>query len=266
MTNNQYALVTGGSSGIGFAIAEKLAQKGYNLLLVSNQESELQKCSLIISSRYSVKCFYLSIDLSKPEAALKVYEYCHQHKLTIEILVNNAGILLYSEVASAPVEKVHLILQLHIHTTVMLCRYFGEDMQERRSGKILNVSSISAIMPYPGISLYGPTKTFIRYFTRALRSEMQAYKVTVTCVLPGATATALYDPNVVNVELGKKLGIMHTPEFVAQKAIRALFNNQAECIPGMLNKLTVFFLSFIPMTFITWLHNRVGMLNKPKNK
>lgn len=231
-------------------------------MLVSNQEAELATCCKQIQTLYAVTCLPLCADLSQPDAAKELYTYCLQHEIQVDILVNNAGILLYSEVTAAPPERVQLILQLHIHTPVLLCRYFGAAMQERRFGKILNISSISAVMPYPGISLYGPTKTMLRYFSRALRAEMQAYQVVVTCVLPGATATALYDPNVVNVKLGKKLGIMQTPEFVARKSIQALMKNRAECIPGLLNKLTVLFIPLVPMTLITWIHNRVGILTK----
>jgi uncharacterized protein len=256
------ALVTGGSSGIGFAIACELAQRGYTLLLVSNQAAELDKCSRQITQQYAVPCFKYFADLAHPDAARQVYDHCRAENYEVEILVNNAGILLFSEVVEAPAERVRTILQLHMQTPTMLCRLFGEEMKQRGSGYILNVSSISSVMPYPGISLYGPTKTFLRYFTRALRAEMQAYGVSVACLLPGATATALYDTNKVDIGLAIRFRIMHTPDFVARKGIKALLNGRSECVPGWANKLAMIFLPLVPARLIIWLHKETSLLEK----
>ena len=87
-------------------------------------------------------------------------------------------------------------------------------------------------MPYPIISFYGPSKTFIRSFSRALRTEMKSNGVSVTCLIPGATATALYEGHNVNIPLAMKLGVMKKPETVAHAGVNALFNGRAECIPG----------------------------------
>src|SRR5690606_14805701 len=143
----------------------------------------------------------------------------------------------------------------------MLCRLFGEEMRKARHGFILNVSSISAVMPYPGISLYGPSKTYMRYFTRALRSEMKQYNIHVTCLIPGATATALYDPNRVNLSLAKRLGVMQSAEKVAKTGLKSLFKNQAESIPGILNKITVGVLPFIPAGVARLIHQKTKILN-----
>ena len=137
-----------------------------------------------------------------------------------------------------------------------------EEMKKMEKGYILNVSSISSVMPYPGISLYGPTKTFMRYFTRAFRSEMKIYNVHVTCLLPGATETGLYDPNKVNLKLAKRTGIMQTADFVSNKAINALFKNKAECIPGIINKLTVWFLPILPSWLIFQIHKNTNLIQK----
>lgn len=259
---SSFALITGGSSGIGWAIAQELAAKGFNLLLVSNQPAELENCKAEIETRHGIRCEILNTDLTQSHAAQDVFDYCIKNRLQVEVLVNNAGILVFSEVAEAPTEKVSAILQLHVYTPTMLCRLFAAEMKRKSRGYILNVSSISAVMAYPCISLYGPTKTYIRAFTRALRSEMALYKVSVTCVLPGATATALYDPNRVNIPLAKKMGVMHEATFVAQKAVAAMFNNKAECIPGFINKLTVWVLPCVPRFIINLIHRHTGIVKK----
>jgi hypothetical protein len=134
-------------------------------------------------------------------------------------------------------------------------------MKKRNKGYILNVSSISSVMPFPGISIYGPSKTYMRYFTRALRSEMKLHGVNVTCLIPGATATALYDQKKVNISLAKKLGIMQTPEFVASKSIRAVFKNRSTCTPGLLNKIIMLLMPLIPATLIIFIHKKTNLIN-----
>ncbi len=259
------ALITGGSSGIGLALAHTLAERGYSLLLVSNQQDALEQCKTSIEKRYSVNCHIFFSDLSKPDAAQKVFDFTRKQNIEVEVLVNNAGILVFSETVEAPIEKINSILHLHVHTPTLLCRLLGNEMKQRKHGYILNVSSISAVMPYPGISIYGPSKTYMRYFTRALRSEMKIYGVPVSCLIPGATATALYNPDKVNLKLAMKLGVMHSPEVVARKGVRALFKNKAECIPGLLNKITVGLLPVIPKGLIYLIHKHTHLLEKGKS-
>ncbi len=257
-----FALITGGSSGIGWAIAQQLAARQYNLVLVSNQTEQLQVCKALAEEIYKVRCHTLNADLTFSSSAQLVFDFCQTNQLDIEVLVNNAGMLVFSEVVEAPLEKINAILQLHMYTPVMLCHLFGAQMKKKRAGYVMNISSISAVMAYPGISLYGPTKTFMRSFTKAFRSEMLLYHVNVSCVLPGATATALYDPNRVNIDLAKKLGVMHEAEFVAKKSIDALFSNRAECIPGFMNKLTVWLLPYIPQFIILLIHRHTTLVKR----
>jgi uncharacterized protein len=259
---NRIALITGGSSGIGRAIAHELAGRGFSILLVSNRQTDLEQCKTEIELRYSVTCHTFCIDLIQENSARIVYDYTQQQKLEVGLLVNNAGILVFSEMVETPLEQINAILQLHVRVPAMLCKLFGSRMKQWRGGHILNVASISSVMPYPGISIYGPSKTYLRYFTRALRSEMKIYGVNITCLIPGATETALYDPNRVNLKLAMKFGVMHSPAFVAQKAIHALFRNKAECIPGWLNKITVRLIPFIPMQLIFLIHRNTNLLHK----
>lgn len=261
-TSRPVVLITGGSSGIGLAMAHEFAARKFDLLLVSNQTETLEQCEVELESKYGISCSIFSIDMTENYAAKQIFNYCINQQLDVEILVNNAGMLVFSEVVETPLQKLEAILQLHIQTPTALCKLFGEVMKVKRKGHILNVSSISAVMPYPGISLYGPSKTYMRYFSRALRCEMKMYNVNVTCLIPGATETALYDPNRVNLKLAKQLGVMQTADVVVQKALKAMFNKRAECIPGWLNKLTVVALPLIPSVVIEMINKHSTILEK----
>lgn len=259
-------LITGGSSGIGYAIAKEFAkQKRYNLLLVSNQPNQLENCKEELEKNFNLTCYTLNLDLTEPNASKEIVQFCDSKNLVIDVLVNNAGILVFSELVEVSEKEVNSITQLHLNTPTLLCNLFGKRMKDRRQGFILNVSSISSVMPYPGISLYGPTKTYLRYMTRALRTEMSKYNVKVTCLIPGATETGLYDPKKVNIKRARRLGVMHSSEFVAKKAVKALLKGRKRCIPGFLNKLTVIFVPFIPNFIIRLVYKKTRLIKQGSN-
>jgi uncharacterized protein len=250
----KYALVTGASSGIGRHISFELAQKGYSIVAVSNQPVQLEILKKELEHNHAISVLTLDIDLAGTDAAKVVFDHCELNQLEVEVLVNNAGMLIMEEAVKVDLARAAAILRLHVTTPALLCNLFGKKMTERKKGFILNVASISAVMPYPVISLYGPSKTFVRSFTRALRTEMKPDNVYVTCLLPGATATALYDTHRVNIPLAMKLGIMKKPGSVAQAGVKALFAGRAECIPGTVNKLVIIMLPFVPHFVISWLY------------
>lgn len=256
----KFALVTGGSSGIGLEIARLLAMRGYALLLVSNQESRLAELKAELQEQYKGQVETLYINLAKNDAAREIYDFCTSNNFEIEVLVNNAGFFFFSEVANADVAKAEAMIKVHVLTSSLLCTYFGSEMKQRRKGYILNISSISAYKDFPGIAHYASTKAYIKSFTQSLRYELNYYGVHVTCLSPGATATNLYDPNVIDVELGKKVGIMMNAAEVARKGVNGLFNNKAVVIPGIVTKLMLFFSILTPNFIIYFIRKRTKWL------
>jgi uncharacterized protein len=262
--SRKYALITGASSGIGWHFAEALAKKGYSVVAVSNQPAQLDDLKKRLEQAYGIIVNTINIDLAQENSAEEVFNHCNGKNLTVEVLINNAGIFFFGEAARVEYSLMKLILALHVMTPALLCRLFGEQMIKRQKGFILNVSSITAVMPYPGISLYGPTKAFLRNFTRALRTEMKPDGINVTCLIPGATNTPLYDANNFNTPLLIKLGIMKKPATVANAGVRALFKNRAECTPGLLNKVIIVLLPIIPHFIIDIINRRTHSAGKPE--
>lgn len=254
-TERKFALVTGASSGIGWHFSGQLAAKGYNLVAVSNQAEKLEDLKNL-ENLWDVEILTYFIDLAREEAAAEVFAFCETRHLQVEVLVNNAGMMVYGEMAEAGIDQAMSILQLHMTTPAMLCRLFGEKMKVRRSGYILNVSSISAVMPYPTISLYGPTKTFLRYFTRAIRTELKPYGIAVTCLMPGSTATSLNDAESSIQGMVRLAGKPMDPGKVARTGISALFRNRPRSVPGWLNKAIVFFVPVFPHALIGFIFRR----------
>ncbi len=255
--SGKYALVTGASSGIGWHLSLQLARRGYHIIAVSNQPERLEELQKEVEQAFPVRVVRINRDLGSEEAAASVFRFCEENDLQVEVLVNNAGMLVYSEMSEAGYASVRSILQLHVTTPALLCRLFGEQMKTRGHGYILNISSISAVMPYPTISLYGPTKAFLRHFTRAIRTELKPHGVCVTCMMPGATDTPLNEHQPFNVSRGKRLGVVKDPDRVAGAGIRALFRNRPVCIPGLLNKILVYMLPLVPYPVISAAYGRV---------
>lgn len=255
-----FALVTGGSSGIGLELAKLLVARGYSLLLVSNQEERLNQLKAELSAHYGLRVETLCINLACNEAASEVFNFCQRNNLEVEVLVNNAGFFFFGQITEADTVLAQAKIQLHVMTTSLLCTMFGNEMRKRKKGFILNNSSISAFKGFPGIGYYGATKTYIKSFTRSLRTELKFYGVRVTCLCPGATSTNLYDPNVINIELGKKLGIMMSAEKVAELGLRGLFNDKAMVIPGIMTKLMLIFALLTPQWVLYEIRKRTNFL------
>ena len=251
----KYALVTGASSGIGWHIALELSKHGYAVVAISNDENGLIKLKEVLTSNHG-SCITMVCDLATPSAPQTVFDFCLNGEYEIDVLVNNAGILVHGELVNVEKNRASALLQLHVHTPALLCKLFGERMAKAGHGHILNVSSISAVMPYPTISLYGPSKTLLRNFSRALKMEMKPLGVSVTCLMPGATATSLYDAEKVNIPLAKKLGVMQSAEYVANAGVNAMFRGKAESIPGVLNWLIVLLVRFVPHFVVGWVYRR----------
>lgn len=250
------ALITGASSGIGLRLAHALARRGHPLVIVSDRADELTGTAEDLREAYGVEVHPLVQDLAVPGAADAVVEACDAAGLQVGLLVNNAGVLITGPFVEQAPERIKRLMGLHTTTVVELCHRFGARFAGRREGGILTVSSIAARMPYPVISLYGPSKAFLHQFTLALRQELRPEGVRVTTVLPGATDTALYADHAVDRRLALRLGVMQPPERVAEAAVRAWERDRAVVVPGFLNAVIWNLLPMVPYALIAAVYRR----------
>lgn len=253
------ALVTGGSRGIGKAIAANLAKRGYNLLLISDAQQELADTALEISQKYNVKTDYLYKDLATPHAAYEVHDYCLQNGFTIELLVNDAGTFIFNDVQKCSTERIENIITLHVTTVTLMCRLFGEDMAARKFGYILNVASYSKWMCYPGLSIYSASKNYIESFSKAYALEIRESGVKVMAVSPAGVTTNLYGLPDNLKKVGLYVGILWTPNLTARCSLNALFFGRRTSlfgirsyVPGILNLIFLPLLALLPRG-LTWI-------------
>ena len=241
-----YALITGASSGCGYEYARVMAQKGYDLLIVSNEEAIHDKAQLLRQD-YGVEVVSLVRNLGVQEAAKELYEYCQNHQLEVEVLINNAGVYHDRDFLDDSETFNQLIFNLHMHTPAMLMYHFGQDMVKRGKGYILNMCSITADIAVQRLGSYGATKAFLQNFTRSVHIELKQKGVYVTNMTPGAINTGLYNIRPWLTKMGLVLGYIVQPEYLARRGVRAMLKGRAKVsVPGVWNTILLFFVALIP--------------------
>jgi len=260
---DQYALVTGACSGIGLEIARELARRGHPLVVVSHHEQRLAACGRTLAQEHDVPIHRVVMDLAEDGAAAALYDHVRGMGIDVEILVSNAGMFFFGEVAETDPDQADAMLHLHVVTPSLLALHFGRDMRARRHGHILLVSSVSAWRDFPGIAYYGSSKRYLRSFSAALRHELRMWGVNVTCLAPGAVATSLYSHTGVPVELAVKYRVMKDPAMVARAGVEGMFRGKAEVVPGMSAKLTAALMKSLPDWAVRLVRERTPLLTRP---
>ena len=263
-----YALVTGAASGMGRIYSIRLAQKGYNIIMVDINAAGLQETERMVMAEVETseeiaaedkKTFRtLSVvqDLSVVDAADKIFETTEAAGCQVEVLVNNAGVMYCQGIAETSERMLNIIMMVHMYTPLMLCRKYVGGMKERKCGYILNISSLAAWMIWPGIGMYGHTKRFVRNYSRELRIECQKTGVSVTNAYFGAVDTPLVPLKDSLRKLARALTVMIRPEKAVSRALRATFRRRRGTMPGLLNKLFLPLIVIMPDCFLGWIYRK----------
>ena len=250
--SGKWAVVTGGSSGIGLSFAETLAARGANLVLASIQPAELADARQRLEAQYGVRVLTIEIDLTRADAVDVLDRFYADNTVEPYIFVNNAGIFSFCEVTATSERKIDTYIDLHVRAVTKLSRAMAARMAAHDAeagaprGFILNMSSMSCWSPMPGLAMYAATKAYIRVFTRALHYEMRDAGVKVMVCCPGGIATNLFGlpPNLMKLAL--RLHAVDTPESFTRKAVRRLLRGKKQYINGLLNRATIFFVGITP--------------------
>lgn len=187
------ALITGASSGFGLRFAEIFAQDGYNLVIVARSTDRLNAIKKQLEGHCGVEVTVITKDLSCPSAAREIFDYTQSRGIDIDVLVNNAGFGILGDFAPSQLEKQQQLINLNVLTLVSLTHLYLPYMLSQRHGRILNVASIAAFAPGPGMATYYASKAFVLNFSDALATELKGSGVTVTALCPGPVNTGFAD-------------------------------------------------------------------------
>jgi len=182
------AIITGGTKGIGRAIAEKLAKEGFNLAICSRNEADLAKAKeALLSINDKISVYTSQADMSKKDETLKFGEFCLSSFDKIDILINNAGLYIGGEIVLEEDGALEQMIETNLYSAYHLTRKLVHNMIESGKGYIINMASIASLIAYPNGGSYSISKFALRGFSMVLREELKEKGIKVTTVMPGAT-------------------------------------------------------------------------------
>jgi short-subunit dehydrogenase len=188
------ALITGGSSGIGEAFAEVFAANGFDLVITARREDRLYAAAERLQRRYARQVHVIVADLAERGAVARLCEEIAARRLTIDVLVNNAGYGVPGAYVKSSWERHDAFLQVLVVAVAELAHRLVPGMIERGYGRIINVASLAGLMPAPaGHTLYAASKAFVIKFSESLAHEVRRHGVHVTAVAPGFTYSEFHD-------------------------------------------------------------------------
>ena len=261
ISDNQYALITGATEGIGYELAKLFAQDGYNLVIVSRTEADLQNMTSEFKQQFGIEVVPIAKDLFEKDAALELYQEVESMGITINVLVNNAGQGEYALFVDADINRLLDIIQLNINSLTVLTHLFLKDMVSRNEGKILQLASIASELPGPWQAVYHGTKAYVLQLTESLIQELKDTNVSMTALQPGATDTDFF--NKATMQESKIVdGKLSDPAKVAKDGYRALMEGDDKVVSGLMNKVLIAGSNILPDTMLA---KQMDKMQEPGN-
>ncbi|KGE12300.1 SDR family NAD(P)-dependent oxidoreductase [Sphingobacterium deserti] len=256
----KYALITGGTSGIGLELAKLFAENNYHLILVARSLDALAQTKTMLTDQYAVEVLTFAQDLSKPGSAQAVYEFVKEQHIFVDILVNSAGQGEYGLFAQADLGRLLEIIQLNVAALTELTQLFLKDMLAHDKGKILQLGSIASEMPGPWQAVYHATKAFVLSLSEAIREEIADTQVSITVLEPGATDTDFF--NKAGMTTSKIMDSkLSDPAKVAADGFKALMEGKDKVVSGLKNKIFVSASNILPDAAVA---KQINKMQKPK--
>ncbi len=224
-------LITGGSEGIGYALAECFAKDRFRILLAARNIDHLKQASKKLQSTYHVEIAVYSSDLSIAGNAERLYRQVREDGYRIDVLVNNAGVGFLGKSWEIPIEADEKLTILNDISLMTLTKLALKDMLAEGNGEIINIASTGAFQPGPYIASYYASKAFAESYTRAVAEEVKHTGIRVYCYCPGPTDTAFYPKS------GGKKPFLTMSARQAAEYVYTHRGNRCMIIPGFLNQV-----------------------------
>jgi short-subunit dehydrogenase len=230
---DNWALVTGASTGIGAEFARRLAARGMHLVLTARREELLRELASELHTAHGTKCEIITADLGDPAQPAQLIEQIEKKGITLELLVNNAGFGNVATIEETDVERILELIQVNISALTELTYRVLPGMLARGHGGIINVASVAAFQPVAYMGAYAASKAYVLHFSEALWAEAREKGVTVLALCPGTTRTDFFDVAGAKGWLHKRRA--QTPAQVVRAGLKALDKGRLQVVSGWLN-------------------------------
>jgi short-subunit dehydrogenase len=241
--NNETALITGASSGIGMHLAHEFARHGHPVILVAPVESELREVAQQLATNGGGEAIVIAKDLEEPNAPQEIFDELQQRGVTVDILVNNAGHGQHGHFWEIPLEKDLSMMRLNMEAMLRMTKLFLPPMLARGRGRIMNNASVGGFEPGPTLAVYHATKAFVLSLTEAIATELKETGVTATALCPGPTDTDFFPK--ADMEATRAMQQAMAPQDVAKAGYEAVMKGDRLVVPGGMNKALVFARRFL---------------------
>jgi len=255
-SKDEYALVTGASSGMDYEFAKLFAKDGKNTVIISNEMDKLEEVKSEIENKHGTIVKVLAKDLSESNSPQEIYSELEEDGVNVDVLVNCAGFTVWGRFAETDWQKEAEMIQVNITSLTQLTKLYVRKMLEEGSGWILNVASVCAFMPQPLNSIYCASKSYVMNFSEAIAYELKRTPVKVTCLCPVGTATRFVErANMQNCR-GAQMKMMDAAT-VAKIGYKSLQKGKVIVIPSRQYRLSLLLLKFVPRRLILAIGNRM---------
>ena len=225
------AVVTGASSGLGKVYADRLAARGYDLLLIARRKDRLETIAADLAARFSVQVRVLAADLADSEALSKVSKQISDDT-SITMLVNNAGTSSVQPVAQATADSLTNLIALNVTALTLLTRAVLPGFVKRNAGIIINIGSVVGFTGYSWVPVYGGTKAYVLNFSQGLKQQLAETKIRFQYVAPASTASEIWDVMGVPMSsLGE--GVLMDTEACVDAALKGLDDGEFITAPSV---------------------------------
>jgi uncharacterized protein len=246
MTTWTRALVTGASSGIGDALARRLAAEGTALVVVARDRKRLDALAKELTAAHGVEVEVLRADLAQKAPLAAVEARLRDEATPVDLLVNNAGFGTFGPFVELDPDEEDREVRVNCLALLRLCHAAAPGMVTRRRGGILNVSSMASRAPAPRNSVYAATKAFVTHLSEGLHEELRGSGVTVTVVEPGFTRTEFQDRAGLSDNAGMPDFVWQSSDQVAQAALDGVRRGRAIVVPGAHNRVAAGLATLVP--------------------
>ena len=258
-SDSLYALIAGGSRGIGFAIAEALAKRGYHLILIARNMDGLVEAKNKLETAYPVHVDVLSNDLSKEETATSIAAWCTNKNIKLKMLCNVAGLGGDADYLSLSLDSLRYMVRLNVESAMALSLTLLPMLEKNAPAYILNVASMAGFAPIPAKNLYAATKAAVISFSYSLRYQLKSKNISVSCLAPGP----VYTKPSIEKETKKQLGWLGDamavkPARVGEVAVKKTLKGRPLIVPGTIAKILSGVLRILPKKFVAWVYGKAG--------